>query len=140
KATRQAKRFNEQAAADIERIRDFIVLHYVLTERNDTPFWDTCRTMEIPETLKDRIALFRESGMAYQDAEEIFRVASWAQVMIGQRMSPREHHRMGRIMGEERLRQVMSEMRSHVSRQVSLLPTHHGFIDNYCKDNKVSVS
>lgn len=135
-----AKRFNEQAAADIERIRDFIVLHYVLTERDDTPFWDAWRTMVIPETLSDRIVLFRESGTAYQDGEEIFRVASWAQVMIGQGLNPHDHHRMGRIMGKERLRQVMGEMRSHVSRQVSLLPTHHGFVGNYCKNNKVSTS
>jgi len=127
-----AKRFNEQAAADIERIRDFIVLHYVLTERDDTPFWNACRTMEIPETLKDRIALFRESGMAYQDGEEIFRVASWAQVMIGQRLYPREHHRMGRIMGEPRLRKVLEDMRTNIARQVAVLPTHQDFLRAYC--------
>jgi tryptophan halogenase len=127
-----AKRFNEQAAADIERIRDFIVLHYVLTERDDTAFWDECRTMEIPETLRDRIALFRDSGMAYQDGEEIFRVDSWAQVMIGQRLSPRQHHRMGQIMGQPRLRQVMQDMKSSVAKQVAVLPTHQDFLRTYC--------
>jgi tryptophan halogenase len=127
-----AKRFNEQASADIERIRDFIVLHYVLTERDDTAFWDGCRTMEIPETLRDRIALFRESGMAYQDGEEIFRVDSWAQVMIGQRLSPRQHHRMGQIMGQPRLRQVMQDMKSSVAKQVAVLPTHQDFLRTYC--------
>jgi tryptophan halogenase len=127
-----AKRFNEQASADIERIRDFIVLHYVLTERDDTAFWDGCRTMEIPETLRDRIALFRDSGMAYQDGEEIFRVDSWAQVMIGQRLSPRQHHRMGQIMGQPRLRQVMQDMKSSVAKQVAVLPTHQDFLRTYC--------
>jgi tryptophan halogenase len=108
------------------------VLHYVLTERDDTAFWDECRTMEIPETLRDRIALFRDSGMAYQDGEEIFRVDSWAQVMIGQRLSPRQHHRMGQIMGQPRLRQVMQDMKSSVAKQVAVLPTHQDFLRTYC--------
>lgn len=127
-----ARRFNDQAAADIERIRDFIVLHYVLTERDDTAFWDGCRTMEIPETLRERIALFRDSGMAYQEGEEIFRVDSWAQVMTGQRLSPRQHHRMGQIMGQPRLRQVMQDMKESVARQVAVLPTHQDFLRTYC--------
>jgi tryptophan halogenase len=127
-----AKRFNEQASADIERIRDFIVLHYVLTERDDTAFWDECRTMEIPETLRDRIALFRDSAMAYQDGEEIFRVDSWAQVMIGQRLSPRQHHRMGQIMGQPRLRQVMQDLKSSVAKRVAVLPKHQDFLRTYC--------
>jgi len=108
------------------------VLHYVLTERDDTAFWGACRTMTIPETLSDRIALFRESGMAYQDGEEIFRVASWAQVMTGQRLSPRQHHRMGRIMGKPRLRQVLGDMKTNIARQVAVLPTHQDFLRTYC--------
>lgn len=130
--TALAKRFNDQAAADLERIRDFIVLHYVLTERDDTAFWRRARTMAIPDTLRERIALFRDNAMAYQEGEELFRVDSWVQVMIGQGVVPRHHHRMGAIMGEARLRQVLDDMRAQVARQVATLPAHQAFLERYC--------
>ncbi len=127
-----ARRFNTQGTTDIERIRDFIVLHYVLTERDDTAFWRVFRTMAIPETLPDRIALFRENGIAYQDKDELFRVDSWAQVMIGQRVVPRAHHRMAEIMGAPRLRQTLDEMRAGVAGKVAVLPAHEDFVRRYC--------
>jgi tryptophan halogenase len=127
-----ARRFNTQGATDIERIRDFIVLHYVATERDDTDFWRGVRTMEIPDTLRERISLFRESGIAYQDNDELFRVDSWAQVLIGQRVLPREHHRMGLIMGQPRLRQVLQEMKAEITKRVAVLPTHEDFLQRYC--------
>ncbi|WP_298092814.1 tryptophan halogenase family protein, partial [uncultured Sphingomonas sp.] len=130
--TALARRFNDQAAADLERIRDFIVLHYVLTERDDTPFWRRARTMAIPDTLSERIALFRDNAMAYQAGDELFRVDSWVQVMMGQGVMPRQHHRMGAIMGEARLRQVMDDMRGQVARQVAALPAHQAFLERYC--------
>lgn len=130
--TALAKRFNDQAAADLERIRDFIVLHYVLTERDDTAFWRRARTMAIPDTLRERIALFRDNAMAYQEGEELFRVDSWVQVMIGQGVVPRHHHRMGAIMGDARLRQVLDDMRAQVARQVATLPAHQAFLERYC--------
>lgn len=134
-----ARRFNAQSTAEIERIRDFIVLHYVLTERDDTAFWRAFRTIAIPDTLQDRIALFRENGIAYQDKDELFRVDSWAQVMIGQRVRPRAHHRMATIMGEPRLRQVLEEMRAGVAGKVAELPTHENFLQRYCPADKASV-
>ncbi len=127
-----ARRFNDQATADLERIRDFIVLHYVLTERDDTPFWQRSRTMAVPDSLAERIALFRESAIAYQGDDELFRVDSWAQVMIGQRLIPHRHHAMGAIMGEPRLRQVLHDMQAQVARQVATLPTHEAFLRSYC--------
>jgi tryptophan halogenase len=127
-----AQRFNAQAAAEMEGIRDFIILHYVLTERDDTAFWRDVRAMEIPGSLRDRIALFRESAMAFQGGDDLFRVDSWAQVMLGQRLLPQQHHRMGEIIGASRLRQVMADMKGRVAEQVSLLPAHTAFLRDYC--------
>ncbi|MEG3082182.1 tryptophan halogenase family protein [Sphingomonas sp. PB2P12] len=127
-----ARRFNAQGTADIERIRDFIVLHYVLTERDDTAFWRAFRTMAIPESLQERIELFRENGIAYQDKDELFRVDSWAQVMVGQRLLPNAHHRMAKIMGETRLRQTLDAMRADVAGKVAALPAHEDFLQLYC--------
>jgi tryptophan halogenase len=127
-----AARFNAQARAEVEGIRDFIILHYVLTEREDTAFWRNVRAMEIPASLRERIALFRDGGIAYQAGEDLFRVDSWAQVMLGQRLLPHQHHRMAAIMGTPRLRQVLGDMKAHVAKQVAVLPTHAAFLRAYC--------
>ena len=77
---------------EIERIRDFIILHYKLTERDDSPSGTLPRRWTIPDSLAERIALFRESAQAYQAPDELFRVDSWVQVMLGQRLEPRGCH------------------------------------------------
>ncbi len=70
--------------AELEHIRDFIVLHYHVTDRQDTPFWNACRTMEIPASLHHRIELFRETGRVFRFQNELFAENSWIQVMLGQ--------------------------------------------------------
>ncbi|WNO54032.1 tryptophan halogenase family protein [Stakelama saccharophila] len=127
-----AARFNNQARAELERIRDFIVLHYKLTERDDTEFWRRCRDMPVPESLAERIALFRESGIAYQATDELFRVDSWLQVLLGQRVEPAGHHHMGRIMGRERLGEALAGIRNDIAGKVAHLPMHKDFLQRYC--------
>jgi len=76
--------FNNQMKFEIENIRDFIILHYHVTNRTDTPFWRHCRTMEIPESLQHRIDLFKETGRVFKVPTELFGENSWTQVMLGQ--------------------------------------------------------
>jgi tryptophan halogenase len=120
-------RFNEQARAELEGVRDFVILHYHLNRR-DEPFWADRRDTPVPDTLAARIALFAETGHAHQDADELFRVDSWVQVMLGQGVYPRAHHRMAGIMGDARLRQVLETMRRDVARRVASLPAHDAFL------------
>ena len=87
-------RYNELSRRELEAIRDFIVLHYKLTERDDSGFWNYCREMAIPDSLSERIELFREHALAYQSADELFRVDSWVQVMLGQKLKPRSWHKL----------------------------------------------
>ncbi len=135
-----ARRYNEMASGELEKIRDFIILHYVATERDDTAFWRTCRTMEIPDSLSQRIALFRESGTAYQDGDELFRVDSWLQVMLGQRVRPDGYHRLGHIMGSEQLRQVLGKLKDEVDTAVTSLPEHNAFLRRYCPADPARVA
>ena len=102
-----AERYNDVARREIEGIRDFIILHYYLNER-DEPFWQECRSLDIPASLAERIALFREGANAYQAADELFRTDSWVQVMLGQRLTPRSHHAMGQLMPPEQLRTALA--------------------------------
>ncbi len=127
-----AQRYNDQSRVEFEKIRDFIILHYKLTERDDTPFWRDCRDMEIPASLTERIELFRETAMAYQATDELFRVDSWMQVMIGQRLYPRSYHQMGRMLGPERLRKALDTLQSSIAGAVARMPTHGEFLEAFC--------
>jgi tryptophan 7-halogenase len=124
--------YNAQSGVELERIRDFIILHYKLTERTDAPFWRDCQSMTVPQTLADRISLFREGGIAYQGAEELFAATSWVFVMLGQRVTPEQFHHMGAMLGEQRLRGALESLRTGIARRVASLPTHKEFLARYC--------
>ena len=124
-----AERYNDVARREIEGIRDFIILHYYLNER-DEPFWQECRSLDIPASLAERIALFREGANAYQAADELFRTDSWVQVMLGQRLTPRSHHAMGQLMPPEQLRTALAGAAEKVRQAVARLPAHQAFLDS----------
>ena len=125
-------RFNEQAQRELEGVRDFIILHYHLTERDDSEFWRHCRTMPIPDTLARRIALFRENALAWQDGDELFRIDSWVQVMLGQRLEPSGHHLFARAMRREQLEQALGSLRARIDGAVARLPRHQDVLDRLC--------
>jgi tryptophan halogenase len=130
-----AERYNAQSQVEFERIRDFLVLHYKLTERDDAPFWRACREMEIPDSLAERIALFRDSGYIYQAPDDLFRMASWLYVMIGQGVMPENYHYMGALLGDERLRTALDTLKANIESAVSRMPTHKEFLLQYCAAN-----
>lgn len=126
------ERYNAVAVEELEKIRDFIVLHYHVTQRQDTAFWRQCRRMEIPDSLAQRIALFREDAQAYQGDSELFRVDSWTQVMLGQGLEPEAYHPVARVMEEGQLRKFLSDYRQSIARAVAKLPPHQDFLQQYC--------
>jgi len=126
-------RFNDQSRRELEGIRDFIVLHYHLTERQDSTFWDYCRTMEIPDTLAQRMALFEEGAQAYQDADELFRIDSWVQVMLGQGLRPSGYHRVAQLMPAGLLREALASLKANIGSAVGKMPTHQEFLREFCR-------
>ena len=124
-------RFNDLSKRELEGVRDFIVLHYHLNQRSGEPFWDRCRTMDIPDSLAERIALFRESAIAYQASDELFRVDSWVQVMLGQGLQPQAHHALGEMIGKERLGSSLEALAANIREQAGRLPAHQSFLDRY---------
>ena len=124
--------FNDKSRREFEGIRDFIILHYHITERDDSPFWNRCRTMEIPDSLKERIEIFREDARAYQTQHDLFRVDSWAQVLPGQRLNPQGYHRLAAMMPYDELRQSLADLRKTIADKVAKLPSHPDFLRSYC--------
>jgi tryptophan halogenase len=126
-----AQRFNADAAREIEGIRDFIILHYRLNEREGSDFWRDHREAKIPDTLAHRIAMFEESAHALQDSHDLFRVDSWVQVMLGQRLMPRDYHAAARVMPQPQLAQNLSNLANTVAAGVRTMSSHQAWLKRF---------
>lgn len=124
--------FNHQSIADLDNIRDFIALHYKLTNRNDSEFWRYCKNMEVPETLRRRIDMYRSSARLYWSSDELFTVNSWNQVMLGQGISPENYHPVADLMSSSEVKSFLYKYRESLQMFVQSLPSHREFIDQYC--------
>lgn len=126
--------FNQQMSSEIENIRDFIILHYHVTDREDSAFWRQCKTMSIPDSLRHRIDLFRETGRVFKVPTELFGENSWTQVMLGQGLMPEQYHSIVDMMSREELEGFLGGIRKSVRHLVSQLPPHQAFISHYCPE------
>ena len=126
-------RYNKQTAFEAERIRDFLILHYIATERRDSPFWRECAAMQIPESLADNLQLFRHSGRFFRESDEMFAVTSWVQVMLGQHIVPTGYHPGVDLIPEQELIELEASVRGVIANCVAAMPMHEQFIDRYCR-------
>ena len=129
---RDIAEFNDQQFQDMLQIRDFLILHYCVTERRDSPFWRQCAAMAIPDTLRQKIELFRETGRVFRRNEELFAENSWVQVMMGQGITPHAHHPIAEKPGDEELARLLAGLRDQVARTVARLPEHAAYVEQYC--------
>jgi tryptophan halogenase len=127
-------RYNELSSYEIERIRDFVCMHYHYTQRDDSPFWRHTSTMDIPDSLRERVDLFRKGGYAYKVDGELFTVDSWVSVMLGQHIEPETYHHLARI-DDKQLKDYMAKFRASVAQVVNALPAHADFVKQYAPAN-----
>ncbi|GGW78147.1 tryptophan halogenase family protein [Alteromonas halophila] len=123
--------YNRQVDFDIEHIRDFIILHYHVTNRNDSPFWRHCRQMDVPDSLRHRIDLFTKSGRVFREGSELFD-DSWQQVMIGQGLMPGSYHPIVDTMSRQELEILLGQIREQIDRTVDKLPPHQDYLNRFC--------
>jgi tryptophan halogenase len=123
--------FNRQTLKSFDDVRDFIVLHYHATERQDTDFWRHCRNMEVPDSLDRRLTLFRQTGRLFLGDAELF-VDSWPQVMIGQGVMPQEYHAVVDTMDEDELRSFLGQIKSNIDNTVAKMPRHSDYLQKFC--------
>ena len=126
------REFNDQTLEDMLAIRDFLILHYKLTERRDSDFWRYCADMEIPDTLQQKIDLFRESGRVFRKNDELFAENSWIQVMLGQGLIPKTYHPLADKMTDEELTYFLDQIKADFARHAARLPRHEDFVRQYC--------
>jgi tryptophan halogenase len=125
--------FNRQTRQEFEQIRDFLVLHYHATERTDSPFWNHCRTMAIPERLRQKMELYRTHGRIFRDGTELFAEVAWLQVMHGQRLKAGGYHPLVDLIDEPEIAEYLESIRDVIARCVQLMPGHAQYIADHCK-------
>ena len=127
-----ADEYNRQCDFEFERIRDFLILHYKATTRDDTPFWRHCRDMPIPDTLARKIELFRANGHIFREHEELFTEVGWLQVLVGQGIIPTGHHPLADNVEAGDLADYMETIELLIEREVRQMPSHADFIAQHC--------
>ncbi len=129
---RDIAEFNDQQGQDMDQIRDFLVLHYKVTNRRDSAFWRYCADMPIPDSLAQKIELFRETGRVFRRNEELFAENSWVQVMMGQGVEPQSYHPIATKLRDDELEKLLATIRAQVADTVAKLPEHHAYVARYC--------
>ncbi len=126
------ERFNRMTQVETEQVRDFIILHYHLTERDDTPFWDRCRTMDVPDSLKEKYRLFEGYGRIFRENDELFNDTSWMAVMVGQGLKARGYDPVADVLSLDETRARLAEIRRVMRTSADYMPLQTEFIRNNC--------
>jgi tryptophan halogenase len=124
--------YNRHMRTEFEQVRDFIILHYKATERDDTPFWDYCRTMSIPDSLTHKIELFRTAGRTFRYEEELFARTSWVAVFLGQGIVPQTCDPVIAHLPYDTVVRSLESMRAAMAAEAARMPTHAAFLQSYC--------
>ena len=125
-------RFNDEISFQYETIRDFIIAHYKVTEREDTEFWRYCKHMSIPDSLAQKLELFAARGEVKPKWADIFSEVSWFAILYGQGIVPMGYHPIADALSEDELELTLSRIHSAIKERVDGLPSHADFIRSCC--------
>jgi tryptophan halogenase len=125
-------KYNALARTEYEEVRDFLVLHYKATERNDTPFWRHCQNIRKPDSLRAKWETYESHGHITTPPGELFREPSWFAVYTGQNVIPRHHHPFADIPSDAELASRFQRISEAVRARVDSFPTHDEYIRRNC--------
>ncbi len=124
--------YNRLCTRAWERTRDFIILHYHATGRDDAPLWEYCRNMSIPDTLRRKIELFRTSGRFFREDDELFVDSNWVAVFLGQKIWPATYDPLADALDSRALERSFQHLRTMIRRAVEAMPSHQAYIERHC--------
>jgi tryptophan halogenase len=130
--TKDRDLYNSQTAEEYSDIRDFIILHYKATRRDDSPFWNYCRTMDVPDRLTAKMELFKSRGRVFRENDELFRETSWFAVLNGQGVKPRGFDPVAHVLSDVETAARLLNIKNVIKESCALMPTHEKFIRDNC--------
>lgn len=128
--------YNRQSQQEFEQVRDFIILHYHQTARDDSDFWRSCRTMPIPATLSRKLAVFRQQGVVQREPDDVFTELAWQQVLLGQGITPVHCHPLTAKLSAAQLDELLANLQQIVQGIVHHLPSHHTSLQQLMSDTR----
>ena len=128
--------YNRRVREDYIEIRDFLVLHYCTTLREDTPFWQACKQMSIPATLANRLAFFKHQGGLIPQTEALFQPTSWYAVLEGMGVKPIRYNATLDGLDANKLHQSLTQGANAIIEQAKRQPSHREFVERYCKSER----
>jgi len=131
-SVRDVDEFNRHSRFHWERIRDFIILHYHLNQRDDSTFWQDCARMAVPDSLQEKLDLYREHGRVVRRDNELFAEVGWIQVMEGQNLVPLRHHPLAELQDVEATHDYLEGVRQVIAKCVDFMPDHAAYIAHHC--------
>ncbi|MQA21077.1 tryptophan halogenase family protein [Rugamonas rivuli] len=124
--------YNRQSRFEYERIRDFVILHYKLNQRDDSDFWKQCAAMPVPDSLQHKLDLFRARGRVVRFDNELFAEAGWLQVMHGQNLKPEGYDPLVDLLPVEEAEKYLESIRDVIGQCVQHMPDHAEYIAQHC--------
>jgi tryptophan halogenase len=124
----EIERYNAMTVREYVDIRDFLVLHYSATERDDSELWRYCRNIVPPDGLAEKLAMFRSSGRVFREHEELFTETSWEAVLIGQGIEPGGYHPVADLLPDDETLKRLASIRATIARTVEQMPTQEEFL------------
>ena len=128
-----AQEYNRLQIDEFDKVRDFIILHYKATTRDDAPLWRHCRAMTVPDALTHRMALFRSSARVALLDRELFVEPNWLSVFIGQGIQPVRYDPLADLIPTEAVRSQLHRLRILIRQTAEAMPTHEAFIAAHCR-------
>jgi tryptophan halogenase len=125
----EIERYNDLTIQEYVDIRDFLILHYNATERDDSDFWNYCRTMSVPEGLKYKIDMYRRNGRVLREHNELFTETSWLAVMVGQGVEASDYHPAADILPDAETLQRLAHIREVVANTATMLPMQRDYLE-----------
>ncbi len=124
--------YNRQSRFEYERIRDFVILHYKLNQRDDSDFWRHCAAMSVPDTLAHKMELFGARGRVVRTDNELFAETGWLQVMYGQNLQPQGYDPLADLQSEADTHAYLESVREVIAKCVDVMPDHADYIAQHC--------
>jgi tryptophan halogenase len=131
--------YNRLMTDDFTHIRDFLILHYKQTKRDDSPFWNYVRTMDIPESLERKLSLLSARGRFFKYDAELFDVTSWIAVYVGQGGKLNGYNPMADGLSDGNVQRSLANMLDAMEKAVTAMPTHEAYIERFCQAAPVNM-
>ena len=135
----EIERFNSQTIQEYVDIRDFLVLHYKATERDDSSFWDYCRTIDPPEGVAYKIDMFRRNGRVFREHEELFTETSWLSVLVGQGFEAGGYHPAADLLPDSETLHRLAHVREVIAQTAQAMPTQDEFLAHHGSKSEVAL-